>query len=302
MSFFDDSLVISFCGGRGSGKTLMLAYMCRNALLAGRKVYSNIDVAFRRQWNGRIYSYKSNPLAMEALITLDQEMRSSVIAIDEVNLWADSHQWQAISAQMIEAIFQQLRKRKLSFLLSVQDFSWLVNRLRWQTDLRIETFDLSYQYPSMERGTFFSQRWFDLSGKMSGFPYTKDTYDRSVRSCMFYGKPFWNIYDTMNEFGYDSLTTKYKIKKTVKVIDCSGNGQQGTSFEGENSNSTQLQHVIGGLIADGKETVNLRDLWRSALGNGMDTSRETIDKTAAILGIPTVGEGHHRRYILRTEE
>jgi len=58
----NESLVAVYTGPRGSGKTLSMAYWLLVAMVQGKKVYSNIDIACKLRWKtGQLSTYKSLP-------------------------------------------------------------------------------------------------------------------------------------------------------------------------------------------------------------------------------------------------
>jgi hypothetical protein len=194
------------------------------ALINGQRVFSNIliDFYFSEVEGGEVQRFTSEPLDMEALYVLDSGVRDCLVCIDEVNLWADSWSTRAVSAQAIVTLFQQIRKRTLSFYLTTQNFTWLNNRLRWQTDLHVACRDFSHGHSGIERGAFVTQRLYDMSGIFTGEPYTEEREYREERrnvvDRMLFGKPFWNIYDSYHEFSQDEYNTKYVRSRDTKVI------------------------------------------------------------------------------------
>jgi len=243
-----DSLVVVFTGGRGAGKTLSMVFSCCQDLVRGRQVFSNIPIAFRYQ--GRVY--RSAPLDMEALYVLDSGVRNCVVAIDEINLWADSWSTQAVSSKMLVVLFQQIRKRNLSFYLTVQSFAWLNNRIRWQTDLHVSCRDYSFGKQDIERGCLIAQNLRDMSGIFTGRPWTPDSYysqNRNEVDRLFVtGKVFWPMYNSYHEFELSDMSTKYVFRKETKII---SNGEM-SDMDSPGEMYGKVCFMLDSLRAEGK--------------------------------------------------
>ncbi len=227
----EDSIVVTVTGGRGSGKTLYLAFQGLANMIEGKTVWSNFPIhAIYQDRSGKRYRYDTLPLDMESLYSFDSGLAKGVLLIDEVNLWADSFASMAVSSRLLASVFQLVRKRQLSIFMSCQAFKFLNSRLRWQTDCLVSCFDMSHLYPNLERGAVISLTFKDLSGIFTGVPYSDDSDDyrhlrgdiRNEGHLTFYGKPFWGIYDSWQEFDVLGAMTKYKVERATRVIDSQG--------------------------------------------------------------------------------
>lgn len=217
------SIVGCFVGGRGSGKTLSMSVEGTLALISGKTVWSNYPVeAGYRNDDGTITWYKSNPLQVGMLITQDPCLLDSLVLMDEMNLWSNSRRSQTNINNMINSLFQLIRKRALSFYVTTQDFHWLDVRIRFQVDLLIRCFDMSYRYHNLEQGTLISQEVTDMSGVYCGRPLFKnddvDAWFRNTRTRILHGKGFWNTYNTLQEFDIEDALAKYSIKRPERII------------------------------------------------------------------------------------
>jgi len=208
---------------------------------------------------------------MEALYTLDAGVSEAVVAIDEINLWADSWAWNNTASKLLTIIFQQLRKRSLSFYLTCQNFQWLNNRLRWQTDLHVRCFDWSHGHPGVEPGSIIKQTLYDMSGFFTGYPFGGDHkgYDgygtRNVVDRLFYGKRFWGIYDTLNVFTPEEYSTRYKEVKETKLIQ----GGQVVTIDSPSEVAKKVEFVTTCLKAEGVNTVTIPVLKQRLEGMGL---------------------------------
>jgi len=265
-----DSLVVVYTGARGSGKTLSMAFDISLALRNNVPVWSNIPVSF--YWSPDDDTpakfYQSLPLNMELLYTLDRGVSDGIVAIDEINLWADSWSTQNVAARLLTAVFQQIRKRSLSFYLTTQNFNWINTRIRWQTDLHIACSDISYKYHEMERGAFIHQKLFDMSGIFSGDPFRDDNWNNNnVKERLGFLKPYWKAYNTLNEFDYESVTTKYKVEHETKVI------RDGQVFASESNQEVagKINFMAGVLRGEGIKTISIPEMENYLKSFGVST-------------------------------
>ncbi len=114
---------------------------------------------------------------------------------------------------MFSYLMQQLRKRHLNLIYTVQSEMWGDDRLRWQTSLFIKCSDAAYFGGMPKPGELGRKsRWtiYDLSGVIRGD--TGSFYDRSkdpltaatVFKGDFHNTPFWHSYDTEQlQVGHD---------------------------------------------------------------------------------------------------
>lgn len=215
----DLGYIIVFSGSRGSGKTLSMTYFGLNFLLKRLPVWSNYTIKFPFMWpNGEIERFESLPLDMNALYTFDSGLREGVVLIDEVNLWASNRRSMSVANRLLNSVMTLIRKRKLTFMFTCQNYQWLDSQLRWQTDALILCHDQHYSYPQRypEPGQMISQTWRDMSGIYTGRPYHetgKEYYQ------FFLAKPYWGCYDSWQEFDVVDASRSVIQLTDKKVID-----------------------------------------------------------------------------------
>ena len=211
----DLSMVWAFTGPRGSGKTLAMTYYALQYMARGLKVWSNYKIAY----NNNGYRLECLPLNMDALYTFDEELVQGLVCIDEINLWANSRRSIANTNLLLTSIFQQIRKRGLSFFFTVQEFSWVDNRIRWQVDLQFKCRDNSHtQYgrdKKLKPGEEISIKLIEHSGLISGYTYAETN---QVRLFNLFGKPVFNAYNTEEEFDVLGALQHYRFDIPQKVI------------------------------------------------------------------------------------
>lgn len=251
-SYADSELsqVVVFTGGRGSGKTISMTVQAIIGMAMGLRCWSNYPIEVtvgheydKGRWNSRLL--RSEPLSMEGLYTLESGIRVGLVCIDEINLWADSRRSLAVTNQLLSYVFQLIRKRQLSFYLTVQNFLWLDSRLRWQTDALIACEDLHYRYRNLPKGFVIGQQLQDRSGFYTGHPYEQSgrIYTRQLHA-----RPFWGTYDTNREFDVLAAAgTKYEIIGEKRAI---VTGEDGESYVGGKGRETEIVAYIRTLVAD----------------------------------------------------
>jgi len=205
---FEPNYIGGLIGPAGGGKSISLARLCIEQMLAGKKVWSNMEVKTGPAILNRKYYYhykirycETIPLDMTLLYMLDEELAKGTVAIDEMGYYADSRLSGSTKNRLINACIRQVRKRQLNFFYTAFDFGRVDGRLRDETDFIITCEDNAYKPWGKENniagGLSILQRLYDISGKMTGkrqdfFSPDKVPYD--VRE--FLGRPYWECFDT----------------------------------------------------------------------------------------------------------
>ncbi|MDD5486851.1 MAG: AAA family ATPase [Dehalococcoidales bacterium] len=211
--------IVVYAGPRGSGKTLSMTHAGVSYLMSGHKVWSNYRIKFPVQWaeGEKLVWYESQPLDMDAIYTFDKELAGGVVLIDEINLWCSNRRSMSVANRLMNSVMQLLRKRKLTFCFTTQNFQWLDSQLRWQTDGLCECHDQYYSYPGRyEKGAMILQSWRDMSGVYTGRPFYET--QREYRGFLA-AKPFWNCYNTWEEFDIAEASRQIVVKREKHVID-----------------------------------------------------------------------------------
>lgn len=190
------SLVIGFVGPRGSGKSVGAARLViLDFMLKGKKVWSNMEIAFNRLNNGNATLLASLPLDRLSMEELDKVYTDGIIYVDEVNLMMEARRSMSQENLMFSYILQQLRKRRLTIIWSAQSEQHCDDRLRFQSDIIIACSDMSITNPKCGIGELSKWQAYDFSGIVKGKSH------RNTKDMLFYegiesNKPFWNTYST----------------------------------------------------------------------------------------------------------
>jgi len=288
MSIIEKSLVVCYTGGRGSGKTLSMTVQASIDMIQGRRCWSNYPISFKMKGSdSKIVSYDAEPLEFDRLYDFDQSFQHGLVLIDEINLWADSRRSMNVSNRLLTYIFQLIRKRRLSFYLTVQNFDWLDKRIRWQTDVLIKCFDLSFAYHELTPGEAISQTLIDLSGAMTGHPAgERDEHNYwhrpDVRRTM-HAKDFFKVYDTFAEFDVRTLATqRLRFHSTTKMI---GDGEDSMPAESPLLHGDSLDSMIVSLRDSGVRSIPSKELQTILNREGIKASKQNIGRRLKALGL-----------------
>ena len=258
MTQFFNSLVACWDGPRGGGKTLAMTADACAKLLSGQKVWSNYPIKFISdygQWPGVWKEYKSEPIDMDSIYTMASSIRGGWVYIDEAYLWSNSRRSQSLANILINGEMAMIRKRKLSFGLTTQQFEWLDKQLRFQTDVLTSCFDLHFKYPKLPPGTMIALDIKDLSGRLTGFSFHKTG---KVIQKQLSAQGFWKCYSTDQEF--DVLAARRSIKMTggARMLRASADG--GSYITDDDQQKSHLANMVGEVLADFKNRGQLSPL------------------------------------------
>lgn len=122
-----DSTVIGLHGFRGSGKSLLAAYLCAHAHYTfGTKIFHNNVLNF-----GEL-------IEVEDLIELTEDVSNAIIFIDEIQTIGDSVRATSTLSYLFTQMLMQLRKRKIIIIWTSQNLRQINSRILWQTDFLVE--------------------------------------------------------------------------------------------------------------------------------------------------------------------
>lgn len=190
------SLIIGFVGARGSGKSVGAARtVIMDYMLAGKQVWSNMEIGFNLGENGQKIPIVSKPLDTLSLVELDKVYANGLLYVDEVNLLAEARRAMSQENLMFSYILQQLRKRRLTIIWSAQSELHCEDRLRFQTDIFIMCEDVSIKKQNCGIGELSLWKAYDFSGVIKGRTPRKSD-DALFYQGVQWNKPWWNTYNT----------------------------------------------------------------------------------------------------------
>ena len=297
-------------GPRGSDKTLYATSLACDRLLKsyiaktwpkrapkwlGGPVYSNYPVGFTYDFGpdiGPVY-LETQPLNIDALITFDNTLDHSWVFIDEIDIWADRQDWQNTVSKLLTKVFQQIRKKKMSLVATIQDLSWLNKRLQFQADIIVKCREAAFtpwgRERRLETGEIGFLSFMDKSGVLTGYTYEETG---RVYNQIFQGKRFWHCFNTDYQFDVLSHSVKYKMKKMVKEIDLSG-GEDGQKVEMQGAKVERDTSLLADLIEELKNNdrleIDKKEYFEMAASRGYKGNKVVMGKILTELGTRRVG-------------
>lgn len=165
--------IVLFRGSRGTGKTLTMVKTALEYHKLGWKVFTNLSQT-------PFYSITS-----EFILDLSgkSQLRDCVLAIDEIELFFDSREWNKKESRYFSRFLQQIRKRNVVILCTSQFTNLIDIRLRQQIDtLGICSFD---KVNSLSFCTFV-----DLTS------IETNPFNPKMHSIEYYAEPIFHCYNT----------------------------------------------------------------------------------------------------------
>lgn len=227
---YETTYIGGYVGGAGGGKSVSLAAVNIWEMLKGRRVWSNMKVSTskamitRGLFFGKKVKFKeTEPIDWDLLYILDESFIDGTVSIDEIGYFADSRQSGSVKNRLINACIRQVRHRGLNFFYTALDFNMVDYRLRTETDFIVTCEDISFKpwgkENKVEPGKLILQRYYDISGKMTGKRqdfFSKDRQAYRVRR--FYATPYWYCYDTREIISLEEAFTGVELDLQKRKI------------------------------------------------------------------------------------
>jgi hypothetical protein len=277
--------VLVFTGPRGSGKTLSMCFWAVVFMVEGHKVWSNFPISFDFYWpGGQKVHYQSTPIDMATIYEFDKELNAGVVCLDEISLWCSARRSMAVANRLLNNFLVMTRKRKLTFMFSAQNFQWLDNQLRFQTDLLFKCADMSHWNKTLKAGEVINWTIQDMSGFYSGLPaYEGIVEGRNEFKYQLWGRPFWPFFNSWQEFDVtEAARSVVEIARPPLIIDRRTEAQRSrekTIYEGltalrDSGESRFSSEQITEYMESLGITIDSRQLGRYMKGTGF-TYRQT---------------------------
>lgn len=156
-------------GIRGSGKTLLLTALAHNAYSIGYNVFTNFT----------LYGIPHTKVKGKEIEEKASIIKDGVLLLDEMREVSDSYDPFAATPKQVATFAAQSRKRRITIFYAAQDLMQVAIRIRRLTDIVIEMYST------------------DEPGYHEYRIMTKDLPNELIKDyTLFYGKPFYNMYDT----------------------------------------------------------------------------------------------------------
>ncbi len=247
--------------------------------------------------DGVIRHYESIPLDMNALYTFDKGISNGTVFIDEIQLWSSNHTTMSVVSRLLASILTLIRKRGLSFYYTVQSFEWLTRGMKFQIDAWITCMDLHFKFHNLEQGTSIMQVYHDMSGMFTGDPYNSRDENAQTYRLVFHAKPFWQIYDSFNEFNPLLASQKLEIHQERVILDVDAMGSAVVAPPGDGdflqeSNEASISAVIQSLQFGGQRHIAATDLEAVLKASGCQVSLRQLTQVLPKYGLIKVDNGY----------
>lgn len=223
---YADSTVVGLVGPKRSGKSLIMARLAFEHMLAGRPVWSNIPIQTPSFFLDKGFPMlETMPVDWNAFFTMSEEYQDGLMCLDEASGVNSNRQWGSMRNRVMNAFTNQVGHRGLDILWTAKSASWLDRQgLGFETDIEIECMDLAKttwgRINHVEKGTLIRMDAWDRSGALTGRAVDyRDKYARPfkvwfVNNCWHY----WDGYDTRGLQTIEELFTGVKLNLKQRVI------------------------------------------------------------------------------------
>jgi GTPase SAR1 family protein len=205
--------ITGITGSEGSGKTCLMTCFCLNNYRRGQEIFTFPGYTLKDK--GKIVSKTIMP---EEWVSLPDSLRGITLAIDEADTFFNSLEFGTVISKLFQNFCKQRRKRHMTIVYTVQDWSWFNNRLRWLTHTQFECWDLYWTYRNKEescpRGTSIVITPIDCKGFFTGIP------GKRGNKVQFNASKYWENYDTEEITDAISNMVHVKVKRReVNIVD-----------------------------------------------------------------------------------
>lgn len=252
------SKCIGIIGPRGSCKSIAASAMgIMDYLIPGYKLISNMNVRYAVKLGDLLAIYESAELDKMELLKFNFEDNVAAL-IDEVNIeFSEARRSMTNRNLIFNKLLQQLRKRAMNLIYTVQHEMWIDNRLRWQTDIFIKTKDVCLKpggiYLPYDFGEYASWKIYDMMGIFGQGTYP-ETMKPVIEDWRFHAKRWWGTFDTKQIQGLDAENygkdeDDIKIKRTEHVIQTE-------------RNYAEVYDIMQKLNNEGITSIKTDELWK----------------------------------------
>lgn len=210
----DTELTIGFIGYRGTAKSGSISKVAaEDGLLAGRQVWSNMDIKFDVVYKDAKKSFSTEPISKMKLLKESGTYQNGIVILDEVNQdFAEASRYMSSTNLETANTMQEMRKLGLDVIWSAQNWNTIDPRLRFQSDFIVLC---SLARPE-HKGIWSYWRVMDstgLSGKLDFDLEFKSHYllDKVVSQGSVWIRPWWLVFNS----GQRQRTETYNIKQAM---------------------------------------------------------------------------------------
>ena len=206
-------MIWGFLGPEGSGKTTAMSY------------YSLLHIAY----GGKVETFPGYELTRPNGTKLSQELdtknffrnlydyRNTVIAMDEMQNFADAQLSMTMFNRLLGYAAAQRRKANIGIFYTVQSWNWVYLRLRQLTHLVTLCYDMRWtpwgRENGLKRGEQLRLTTYDCKGFFTGKPWSL------MGQQLLSGVPLRPYYNSFAVVDLFEGFRKYEVKKPVTVFD-----------------------------------------------------------------------------------
>ncbi len=276
------SLVIGLIGRKGAGKTCgAVGIAILDWMVRGLPCWSNTPIKFRVVYGDLEKTFESLPLDRRNFLDITAGYQGGVVLADEANMeFSEGKRAMSGANLAFDAQIQQVRKRHVSVLYTVQGWNWIGDRLRWQTDLAITCRDAALAGQGKARRPGEKSLWgvHDLSGITGSFDEEYEEkhrylHDYKIWDGIFLSRCFWGAYETDLVLGQTDYIEDFRHKKSVDL-----EAKEYAIAEGRRLPARDFART---LWETGDEEYSALELWKV---NGIQADRAGQTKLGIELG------------------
>lgn len=299
-----------YVGNAGNGKSLMLnrhilAFWAWTEMRGTfEECYSNLHVKTPEWWEGRPRETKDLEITNLAKSIQEgqnddaigqelEKMSDCMIAIDELQNWADRQNWQSVKSRLFNYILMQRRHQHYHIAGTIQDRGWLNRRTDYQIDFEVicqsmHKFARQDHIADWEKipGQYIKVRVRDLSGLIRPYTYYEDHYEKSVRI-----GPMWPFFDTYSTYQNQDVFEPFRkmsIKSKKEEYDLDGDNQNTELGEVNVRNGYDPHfaenvciHVMNACLNAGYNAISCNDFREMCHEQGLQTDPARIGRILA---------------------
>lgn len=199
-------------GELGAGKSILSVGKIREFLLDGKRVASNLDLYLENllpYWSKQTYVRLMDYPQLEELEALGfgseskREKTFGLLALDELSMWLNSHNWNAKGRDEFIVFQRHIRKRHWHTLFIAQDIESIDKQARNALVERVVRAGRTDRIKIPLLGTIL--RLFGFGGNLPQWHigevhYGKDPKSRVQERWKYHGQSLWNAYNTDQHF------------------------------------------------------------------------------------------------------
>lgn len=284
----EQELVILLVGPRGCGKSMGGSYYAIDAMAHGLTCYSNLPISATFSDIGHV---ESKPLNTLALYSFGQDLEpGSVIFVDEFDKLCMARRSSSNANMLVNWLGTQLRKFRVSFILTSQNLMWIDGMWRSQVDVLIRCKDLFHtqfgKAEHVDRGAVVLLDLCDWSGAMTGleYQYTGQPYNRLQLN----GRAMWGTFDTYRAVSADDMLRRFDLQRETYTVGTARAEMEMPDTSGVPIQTPRGEYVSGivhQLAMEGHREIAAHTILDLVHGQGVEMDPREVGMHAKTMGL-----------------